>query len=97
MQTKEAVIRAISEIYHPAINLTLVELGIVQDIDLWDETVIITFVFPFPNIPIAGKLIDSVQQVVEGMGLKLEYIVRIMKEHEKQAFLLKEKKAWKGL
>lgn len=97
MQTKEAVINAISEIYHPAINLTLVELGIVHDIDLWDETVIITFVFPFPNIPIAGKLINSVQQVVEEIGLKLEYIVRVMKEHEKQAFLLKEKQAWKGL
>lgn len=97
MQTREAVNNAISEIYHPAINLSLVELGILKDIDLWGETVIVTFVFPFPNIPIADKLINLVQRVVEGMGLKLEYIVRIMKENERKAFLLKEKQGWKGL
>jgi hypothetical protein len=34
---------------------------------------------------------------VEKMGFKLEYIVRVMKKEEKEAFLRMEKKAWKGL
>ena len=68
-----------------------------QDVDLWYDTVIVTFVFPFPNIPIADKLIGSVKNVVEKMGLQLQYIVRMMKDEEKEAFLRMEKEAWKGL
>jgi ATP-binding protein involved in chromosome partitioning len=97
MQTREAVISAISEIYHPAINLTLVELGIVQDIEIVDDKVIVTFVFPFPDIPIADRLINMVATRVEEMGFKLEYILRVMKKEEKAAFLRMEKEAWKGL
>ena len=53
--------------------------------------------FPFPDIPIADALIQSVNQVIEEMGFKMEYIVRVMKEEEKIAFLKMEKEAWKGL
>ncbi len=97
MQTKEDITKAIAKIYHPAIDLTLTELGIVRDIDLWDDTVILTFVFPFPDIPIADKLIQSVNQAIEEAERKMEYIVRIMKEDEKNAFMKKEKAAWKEL
>jgi metal-sulfur cluster biosynthetic enzyme len=97
MQTIETIKKEISKIQHPAINLSLTELGIVQDIELYEKSVIVTFVFPFTGIPIGKKLIASVKQVVEGLGLQLEYIVRVMKKEEKEAFLQMEKEAWKGL
>jgi ATP-binding protein involved in chromosome partitioning len=97
MQTEEQITAELNKIFHPAINLSLMELGILQDIDLWYDTVIVTFVFPFPNIPIADKLIQSIQNVVEKMGLQMQYIVRVMKTEEKEAFLRMEKEAWKGL
>ncbi|MGE0019462.1 MAG: iron-sulfur cluster assembly protein [Draconibacterium sp.] len=97
MQTKEQITAELNKIFHPAINLPLMELGILQDVDLWYDTVIVTFVFPFPNIPIADKLIESVKNVVEKMGLQMQYIVRVMKSEEKEAFLKMEKEAWKGL
>ena len=97
MQTIEDITKEISKIPHPAINLSLTELGIVQDIELYEKSVIITFVFPFPDIPIGEKLINSVKQVVDSLGLQLEYIVRVMKKEEKEAFLRMEKEAWKGL
>lgn len=97
MQTIENVIDTISKIPHPAINLSLTELGIVQDIELYKNEVIVTFAFPFPNIPIADKLIASVNKAVENMGLQLQYIVRVMKKGEKEAFLKMEKEAWIGI
>jgi ATP-binding protein involved in chromosome partitioning len=97
MLPDEKVKEAISKLIHPAINLSLTELGIVQDIEIIDDTVIVTFVFPFPDIPIADKLIGMLTTQVEKMGFKLEYIVRVMKKEEKEAFLRMEKKAWKGL
>jgi metal-sulfur cluster biosynthetic enzyme len=97
MQTIENITKEISKIPHPAINLSLTELGIVQDIELYEKSVIITFAFPFPDIPIGDKLIASVKQVVESLGFQLEYIVRVMKKEEKDTFLQMEKEAWKGL
>ena len=97
MQTIENVNNAISIVEHPAISYSLVRLGIIKDIELVENTVILTFVFPFPGIPIADQLISSIQKPIEAMGLKLEYIVRIMKEVEKATFLQLESEAWKGL
>lgn len=97
MLTIKDVIQAISEVEHPAIAFSLIKLGIVKDIELLGNTVILTFVFPFPGIPIADKLISSISKPIEAMGLKLEYIIRTMKEDEKTFFLKLEKEAWKGL
>lgn len=97
MQTIENVISTISEVEHPAINYSLTKLGIVKDIELAEDTVILTFVFPFHGIPIADRLISSISEPIEAMGLKLEYIVRIMNEEEKATFLQLEGEAWKGL
>ncbi|MEN8117975.1 MAG: iron-sulfur cluster assembly protein [Bacteroidota bacterium] len=97
MKTIDEVISAISEVEHPAISYSLVKLGIVKDIELSDGSVILTFVFPFPNIPIADQLISSVEKPVNDMELKLEYIIRVMTEEEKATFLQLEAEAWKGL
>jgi metal-sulfur cluster biosynthetic enzyme len=97
MKNFDEVVSKISEVYHPAINHSLIKLGIVQDIELLDDSVILTFVFPFPNIPIADNLISSVEKPIMEMGLSLEYIVRIMNDQERARFLQLEAEAWKGL
>ena len=97
MQTLENVISELSKVEHPAISYSLIKLGIVKDIELNDDTVILTFAFPFPGIPIADKLISSITEPIEAMGLKPEYIVKIMNEEEKATFLQLEGEAWKGL
>jgi ATP-binding protein involved in chromosome partitioning len=97
MQTLENVINEISKVNHPAINYSLLKLGIVKDVELADNSVVLTFAFPFPGIPIADRLISSIQEPVEAMGLKLEYIVKIMNEEERATFLQLEGEAWKGL
>ncbi len=91
------ITEAISTVMHPAIDYSLVDLGMIQDIELYtDDVLILTFVFPFPNIPIADKLISAVENVVKSFGLEMQYIVRIMKAEEKKQFMEMEKAAWKG-
>ena len=90
------VIQIIESVQHPAIATSLVNLGILQDIDFEGDTIKATFVWPFPNIPIKEQLINSVKQPLENEGLKLEYNERIMSENEKTKFLELEKKYWKG-
>ena len=97
MQTIENVLSVLSEVEHPAISYSLIKLGIVKDIELAEDSVILTFAFPFPGIPIADRLISSIEEPVKAMGLKLEYIVKVMNEEEKATFLQLEGEAWTGL
>ncbi|MBN1984690.1 MAG: DUF59 domain-containing protein [Prolixibacteraceae bacterium] len=95
--TQDDVLKILSQVKHPAINLSLIELGIATDIEMVDNEVLVTFAFPFPNIPIADKLINSIKQPLAENGLTMEYIVRLMKEEERKRFLELENSAWTGL
>jgi len=92
------VIQTLENIQHPAIATSLINLGILQDIDFDEENkkVTATFVWPFPNIPIRDKIINSVKIPLNQFGLDLEYNERIMSENEKQKFLELEKQYWRG-
>lgn len=94
--SKENLIDAISQVGHPAINASLVELGMIQDITITDKEVHLTYVFPFPEIPIADQLVASVKGPLNDMGYTFTYDTRIMTENEKAKFLEMEAKGWKG-
>jgi metal-sulfur cluster biosynthetic enzyme len=90
------IIQTIENVQHPAIATSLVNLGILQDIDIDGNKVTATFAWPFANIPIKEQLINSVKQPLNQMGLNFEYSERIMDESEKEKFLELEKKYWRG-
>jgi len=90
------IIQTIERIEHPAIATSLVNLGILQDIDFEENKITATFVWPFANIPIKEQIINSVKIPLNNMGMKFEYNERIMNEDEKNNFLALEKKYWRG-
>lgn len=94
---KEQIEYAITNVMHPAIDLSLTTLGIVKDVKISDKKAEVTFAFPFPNIPIAEQLINSVKIPVTNLGAAFDYQVVIMTEDERQKFLELEASAWKGM
>ncbi len=96
MITQTEVENAISCVEHPAINHSLVKLGIISNILLLGKKVIVEFAFPFPNIPIADKLIGSIEKPIKNLGLSFEHNVRTMNDQERSKFLQMETDAWKG-
>jgi metal-sulfur cluster biosynthetic enzyme len=94
---KENVLQKLSEIKHPAIDYSLIKLGILTDIQLENNELKVVFAFPFPNIPIADVLISSVATKAEEINLSFNYSIRIMNEEEREKFLQLESEAWKGL
>ena len=90
------VIQTLESVQHPAIATSLINLGILQDIDFEDNKVKATFVWPFANIPIKEQIINSVKAPLSQLGLELEYDERIMDEKEREKFLELEKKYWRG-
>ncbi len=96
MKTKEFAIDVINAVKHPAIDYSLVELGMIKNIEVNDDTVTLSFVFPFPDIPIADALIASIATPLKNIGFTLEHDVVTMTEEEKAKFLRMEHEAWKG-
>ncbi|MCD6543654.1 MAG: DUF59 domain-containing protein [Flavobacteriaceae bacterium] len=97
MKTEQEILKIISDVKHPAIDHSLFDLGIIKDIEIDDKIVILKFVFPFPNIPIADALIDSIKIPLNNNGYTLFSDVILMTEEEKVKFMQMEAEAWKGL
>jgi metal-sulfur cluster biosynthetic enzyme len=88
--------KAIAEVRHPAIDCTLVELGIVKDVKVKSDKVVVIIAFPVPNIPIRDMIINSVKEPIANLGAECEIKETIMTSKEREAFLDKEQKNWKG-
>ncbi len=92
------VIEAIENVKHPAINASLITLGILQNVDIENNTVKGTLVWPFDLVPpqIKQIIISSIQNAIKPFNLDFEYDERLMNDEEKEKFLELEKKYWKG-
>ncbi len=93
--TEKDVEKIVSGIKHPAIDLSLVELGMLRNITVDGDTVSAEFVFPFPNIPIKEVLFASVRNPLEAAGMKTVFSEAQMTESEVQRFLALETANWK--
>ena len=94
--TKEEVIEIISDVKHPAIDYSLIDLGIVKNIRVEDDKVKITFSLPFPQVPIKDMLMNSIDQTLQSSGVNADYDFTVMDEKERTKFLRMEQEAWKG-
>lgn len=97
--SQQDVRQAVGEVMHPAINRTLVELGMVKDITLEHGKVTLSLALPILGIPASIKdyLVNRLRQAVVGLGLEAEIRVTEMNQEERQAFLAMEQESWKGL
>lgn len=93
----EYVLQKLDEIKHPAIDYSLIKLGILTDIQFNNNTLKAVFAFPFQNIPIAEHLISSVTIKAKEMDLVFNYTTRVMNQKERERFLQLEGEAWRGL
>ena len=96
MKTIDDIKNAVSQVSHPAINYSLTGLGIVADVQLSGNIVNVEFAFPFPKIPIAEVLVNSIAEQVQTLGFDFEHNIRIMNDRERARFMQMEEQAWIG-
>ncbi len=99
--TSEQEIRqALTEVRHPEIANTLLELGMLKDITVGSNKVTLTLVLPFMGIPIQVKdyLTDSLRQALANVDANLEVEMNIaeMSEKERTKFLEMAREGWLG-
>ncbi|MCK4416878.1 MAG: iron-sulfur cluster assembly protein [Candidatus Latescibacteria bacterium] len=94
--SEEEIRRAVGQVKHPAIDRTLVDLGILKDVTVKGSNVTITMALPFAGIPIKDQLVASVREPIEKLGAEVEVEITVMSEKERQAFLAMEQESWRG-
>jgi metal-sulfur cluster biosynthetic enzyme len=96
-KSEEDIRQVVAEIKHPAIDRTLVDLGIVKEIAVKGSKVLVTMALPFPGIPaqVRDYLVNSVVEQIKKMDVEVEVELTIMNQEELQAFLAMEQESWK--
>lgn len=93
--SEEDLRKAVAQVMHPAIDRTLIDLGIVKDITIKDNQVTLTLALPFPEIPIREYLVNSVRDAIASLGIEVEVKVTVMSQQEREVFLAMEQESWK--
>jgi metal-sulfur cluster biosynthetic enzyme len=92
--SKEEMHQAVAKVRHPEINRTLVELGMIKDIAVEDDKVILTMALPFLEIPIRDYLVNSVQEAIRKLGVEIEVKLTEMNQEERDAFMAMAREGW---
>ena len=97
-KSEEDIRQVVAEIKHPAIDRTLVDLGVVKEITVNGNKVLVTMALPFSGIPTQVKdyLVNSVVEQIKKMDVEVKVDVTIMNQEELQAFLDMEQESWRG-
>jgi len=94
---EEEVKEIIGKVMHPEVDASLVELGMVENVEVKGNKVSLTMVFPFSGVPIKYMLMESVKEPLEKLGLEVEIKERTMSQEELQNFFKMEQEKWKGM
>lgn len=99
-QKAQNITTAMSAVEHPAIATTLLDLGILRDIEFTPEGQITFSLFlPFPNVPdhIRDHMIQTLVAAAQTQGGEVKEVrLGYMNEADRQIFLAKEQENWRG-
>lgn len=68
MIEKENIINALKTVYDPEIPVNIWDLGLVYDISIKDDGVVITMTFTSPTCPMMEELLDMVRTSVQAVA-----------------------------
>ena len=91
MSRVEDAKKILSEVKHPEINASLVELGMIGDVG---DKLIIELKLPFPGVPILGMLTDLIVSSLKKNGMEAEVKTGVMSDDERNQFMRIENEKW---
>lgn len=68
MIEKENIINALKTVYDPEIPVNIWDLGLVYDISIKDDGIVITMTFTSPTCPMMEELLDMVRTSVQAVA-----------------------------
>lgn len=68
MTDRQAIIDALKTVYDPEIPVNIWDLGLVYDISIKDDSVVITMTFTSPTCPMMEELLEMVRNAVQAVA-----------------------------
>ena len=97
--TRKSVMQLVSQIEHPEIARSLVQLGMIHSAEYNAETkeVTVTLLFPVAEVPesVRNYIISSIYQALHAQGLGLKVFLGIMDDRTRQKFMMQSQAYWK--
>ncbi len=89
--------QALSEVMHPEINYSLVDLGMIEEVSCKGEEASLTLKLPFLQVPVRDLLIEIVKKKLTDLdnSVRVEVNVEQMSQEERDRFTKMAKKGWK--
>ena len=78
--TKQDIISALQTVYDPEIPVNIWDLGLVYDIAINTDNVVITMTFTSPTCPMMEELLAQVKSVIESVTLPIPVRVDLVWE-----------------
>jgi len=94
--SSDTIKKLLEKVKHPSIDDTLLNLGIIKNVEVEGNKVIITLAFPFENILIKELLVNLVKEPLDRLKMDIEIKTTTMDKKELQKFLNLEQKNWTG-
>ena len=90
--------QALSEVMHPEINYSLVDLGMIENVSCKEDEVSLTLKLPFLGVPVKGLLIESVRKKLSDLDNSVGVQVNIeqMSQEERDRFARMARERWKS-
>ena len=83
--SKSDVLDTLSSVLHPEIpNCSLLDLGMISEIEIQDHQVEITILLPSLDVPIRQDLVDEVRKAIENIKADLSVEVKVMEMNTEQ-------------
>ncbi|MFQ3294079.1 MAG: ATP-binding protein involved in chromosome partitioning [Halobacteriales archaeon] len=97
--TVETVEDAIADVTHPEVDATLVDLGMIDDVEVEGDEATIEVAIPMAGIPDAIKqlLARRLAEPVNDAGAELRVQFVVMDEETRERFFRMEEENWSGL
>jgi len=89
--------QALSQIMHPEINYSLVDLGMIMDVVCKEDVVDLILKLPFLQVPIKELLIQSIKEALADLDEAIQVKINIeqMSQEERDKFAKMAKEGWK--
>ena len=97
-KAREEIIEALKKVEHPEIAVNLVDLGMILDVGVEDNTANIALGFPVETVPavVRDAVVNSILPVVEGLGYTPKILYFMVPEEDREKFFAAAKANWKG-
>ena len=87
MITIEKIKKALEKAIHPEFDKSLIEFGMIRDIKIEKNKIIIVLVLPFLHVPIREQLIKIIKEIIkENFSIIPNIEIEEMNQEEKRKF-----------